>query len=150
MNIQDFINRIKPPSSVVEFDEKGEVDSYPQFKNIYLALVIILVATLSFGIGRLSVVGEREPVRIEYNPDVSTNIEATNPKQISNSNAQTATAVKAVQSDQTVVGSSKGTKYHYLHCSGAKQISEKNKITFSSTAAAEAAGYTLAANCSPR
>ncbi len=51
---------------------------------------------------------------------------------------------------QSVVASSKGTKYHYLNCPGAKQISEANKITFTSAKEAEAAGYTRAANCKPQ
>ena len=36
---------------------------------------------------------------------------------------------------------------YYPWCAGAKQISEKNKITFASTEEARAKGYTPAANC---
>jgi hypothetical protein len=46
-----------------------------------------------------------------------------------------------------VVASKNGTKYHYPWCAGAKQIAEKNKISFPSIEAARAAGYTPAANC---
>lgn len=46
-----------------------------------------------------------------------------------------------------VVVSKNGTKYHLPTCPGAKQISDKNKISFPSFEAAEAAGYTKAANC---
>jgi len=40
-----------------------------------------------------------------------------------------------------------GKAYHLPHCSGAKSISEANKITFATKAEAEAAGYRPAANC---
>lgn len=46
-----------------------------------------------------------------------------------------------------VVGSKTGTKYHLPTCPGAKRIKPENLITFNSIPAAEAAGYTKAANC---
>lgn len=47
----------------------------------------------------------------------------------------------------TYVGSVNSDKYHLLWCSGAKTISEDNKIYFSSKAEAEAAGYKPSGNC---
>ncbi|MDO8424290.1 MAG: hypothetical protein Q7S54_01620, partial [bacterium] len=58
-------------SEEVSFDKEGHVERFPLFRKLFLALVIILVAALSFGIGRLSVAGDREPVRIEYDPEIS-------------------------------------------------------------------------------
>lgn len=90
-------------------------------------------------------IGDREPVKIEYDHSLISN-------QTSDSNvqtSQTASTIKAVSSREVVV-SKNGSKYHYPHCSGAKRIKEENKIVFNSSTAAEAAGYTLAANCSPR
>jgi hypothetical protein len=46
-----------------------------------------------------------------------------------------------------VVASKNGTKYHLPTCPGAKQISDKNKITFNSAEEARAAGYSPASNC---
>lgn len=46
-----------------------------------------------------------------------------------------------------VVASKTGKKYHLPDCPGAKTISEKNKITFESVKAAEAAGYAPASTC---
>lgn len=45
------------------------------------------------------------------------------------------------------VASKNGTRYYLPACSGATRISEKNKVWFASAAAAEARGYTPAANC---
>ena len=134
---------------IVSYDKDGEVSSAPPtggwriplFRKLFLSLTIILVATLSFGIGRLSVVGNREPIKIEYDPALT---EWSTP-----SVDQTASVINAVK-EGGVITSKNGVRYHYLHCSGAKQIKEENKIVFATPAAAEAAGYTLAANCKLR
>ena len=130
-------------TETVSYDKGGRIERFPLFRKLFLSLVIILVASLSFGIGRLTVVGKREPVKIEYDLALT---ESATP-----SVEQTASVIKAVDNENTsVVVSKNGTKYHYLHCSGAKQIKEENKIVFPTPEAAEAAGYTLAANCKPR
>ena len=50
-------------------------------------------------------------------------------------------------SENAIIASKNSTKYHFVHCPGAKQISDANKITFASVAMAESAGYTKALNC---
>ena len=45
------------------------------------------------------------------------------------------------------VASKNGTKYYLPNCSGAKRISETNKVWFATAAVAVAEGYTPAANC---
>ncbi|MDP2651233.1 MAG: hypothetical protein Q8O98_01430 [bacterium] len=133
MNIHEF-----------ELDDKGEVIRHPWLDKFFITLMILLVASLSFGVGRLSVSGEREGVSIEYDPQIS-----NYSKETTSTNSQTASAINAVSNIQ-VVGSKNSDKYHYGHCPGAKQISEKNKVTFQTAQAAEEAGYTRAANCQPR
>lgn len=111
----------------------------------WLVLVVILVGTLGFGLGRLSRVEERQtPVKLEW-PAQSTssiNIDVKGPA------GETLKPKTPVTGE--VVASSKGTKYHYPNCSGAKAISPANLIHFASAREAEAAGYTLAANCKPK
>mgnify|MGYP003394005457 FL=1 len=136
----------------VSLDKDGEVVRFPLFRKLFLSIVIILVAVLSFSMGKLSVVvGDREPIKIEYDQSLIEDSVSLAPAKAIN----TATVVNAVKevtpaTSQTVVVSKNGEKYHYLHCSGAKQIKEENKITFASPNLAESAGYTLAANCKPR
>ncbi len=57
----------------------------------------------------------------------------------------------ATHTDPRVVASkaSSSKKYHYAWCAGASKIKEANRLWFSTAAAAEAAGYTLAGNCTP-
>lgn len=117
----------------VSFDKEGRIERFPLFRKLFLTLVIILVAVIAFGIGRLSVVGNREPIKIEYNPEMT--------------NAQ---GPMTNENSAFIVASKNSSKYHYAYCPGARQISEKNKLTFATPAAAEAAGYILASNCKAR
>jgi len=129
---------------IVSFDKEGRIERFPLFQKLFLSLTIILVALLSFGIGRLSVAGNREPVKIEYDPEFS------NQASISSALDNVENSKLKIENSSSVVVSKNGARYHYLHCSSAKQIKEENKITFPTPAAAEAAGYTLAANCRPK
>lgn len=140
----------------VSYDKNGEVERFPLFKKLFLSIVLILVASLSFGIGRLSVVGEREPIKIEYDESlVQTPKAETSASVPTKTTSGTASVINAVTpantvNNQQVVASKNGVRYHFLHCSGAKQIKEENKILFATPEEAKAAGYTLAANCKPR
>ncbi len=139
-------------SEEVSFDNTGHIEKYPLFKKLSLALIIILVASLGYGVGRLSVVGKREPIRIEYDTSIS-NDQFLISKQAPSSNGGkvlTASVVTATQSNNTVIASKNSNKYHFPDCPGAKQIKEANKITFASPEAARGAGYTLASNCQSR
>jgi len=100
-------------------------------KDLILVAVIILVALISFGLGRLSKIGEsRTPITIE------------------NTTKTDFVATKSVfDANKTIVASKNGTKYHYVWCSGAATIKEENKIYFSTIEEARQAGYTPAANC---
>jgi hypothetical protein len=135
----------------VSFGKNGEVERFPLLNRLFLALVIILTASLSFGIGRLTVAGDREPIRLEYDQAlVQDNPSILGTNQTASAIQGAGDAASPTAKAGEVLASSKGTKYHYPHCSGAKQIKADNRVIFPSAAAAEAAGYTLAANCKPK
>lgn len=93
-----------------------------------MAIIIVLVGTASFGLGRLSALEtKKEPVTIKYPYDTNTS------------------DLEAVAGQ--IIASKTGTKYHFPWCSGAKAISEKNRIIFASKEEAEKAGYAPAGNC---
>lgn len=103
-----------------------------------LASTIILVALISFGLGRLSKIEEgRVSIKIEQNKTASSTAQTTS---VINSNT-------AQSADKTFVASKNGTKYHYPWCAGAQSIKEENKIWFSTTEEAQKAGYSPASNC---
>jgi len=57
----------------------------------------------------------------------------------------------AVHDDPRVVASkaSSSKRYHYTWCPGASKIKTENQLWFPTAAAAQAAGYSLAGNCTP-
>lgn len=119
------------------FDKEGEVIKYPRFRKYFLTIILILVAILAFGVGRLT--GEsREGVKIITN-DQDLMTKAQLDLKPSDLGAST---------ENSVFASSQGTKYYYSHCKST--VSEKNKVTFASALMAEKAGYALATNCKPR
>lgn len=111
-------------------------------KNVYISLLIVIVAFLSFGLGKLSVLqSQKHPVRIE-----GVREEALSPRIQLQERAGQGDTVDTSQAG-LLVGSKNSTKYHYPWCSGAQRIKEDNKIWFESAEDAQAKGYTAAANC---
>lgn len=139
-----------------EMSENLEKSNWKEKLDIFLSskyfvpIVLILVAIIAFSLGRISGLQEkREPVRVIS--ATTTSPPNLSPKLGEGSSAlsESVGEVKGVStgSSEQVVASKNGTKYHYPWCAGAKQISEKNKITFDSIENARAAGYTPASNC---
>jgi len=109
--------------------------------KILTIVVIILVGTASFGLGRLSAYEtKKEPVTIEMS-------------EISNANSEPETKPEVLgesldlKAGGEVIASKTGDKYHFPWCAGAKRILETNKIYFKSVEEAKAAGLTPAGNC---
>src|SRR3989338_11664368 len=82
---------------IVSFDKEGKIERFPLFRKLFLSITIILVALLSFGIGRLSVAGNREPVRIEYDEQLT-----TDDSQSTTNKNQTASVINAVREESVV------------------------------------------------
>ena len=99
-----------------------------------MSVALILVASSSFALGRLSILEQsRESVRIEY----------------VNQTALTSTSTESstLPASGGVVASKNGSVYYFPWCSGATKIAEVNKITFTSELLAKNAGLRPAANC---
>ncbi len=136
-----------------------EIKSLVQNDTVFYSLVIILVAIISFGLGRLSVLVDTAG-RVQANhvsesivplkpasgaklPVTASSAVPLSPQALSGQAAGAAAAA----TDTTVIASKSGTKYHYPWCPGAKQIKETNRISFATPLEARASGYTPAANC---
>lgn len=101
-------------------------------REVFTAIIIILVAFASFGLGRLSRIEEQKtPVKIIQNSNLN----------------QEATSIRSTAGEKEFVASRNGKKYFLPWCSGASSISPQNLITFSTENEARNAGYTPAANC---
>lgn len=118
-------------------------DNLLKIKSFIWVFGIVGVVIISFGLGRLSALSQARPAV------VLSMIEDIQPEQTQNTipvgNILGATASK--ESEGIVVASKQGKSYHFPWCSGAKRISDENKITFLSREAAEKAGYVPAKNC---
>ncbi len=111
--------------------------------NVALVVLVVLVATSAFGLGRLSrSPREAEPVVLR---------ESTLPRVVREGEMQP--DMRASVSDAVFlksgeyVASKSGKVYHLPWCAGAQRISEKNKVWFKTKEEAEAAGYRPAQNC---
>jgi len=113
--------------------------------DVFLVIVIILVAFGSFGLGRLSKIeGAKTPIRIENMPE-STEDTFSQKAQSATKTSQTASVINTQATD--LVGSKNGTKYYYSWCTGVQKILPANLIHFADKAEAEARGYTASATC---
>ena len=127
-------------------------DMWDKFKSlladdaVYYSLVLALVAGVSFGLGRLSVLENKQiPEKISEmaeKPAVAAVIEGQ-----SESDSSKTTVLETKTETVLYVGSKNSNKYHLPWCSGAQRIAEANKVYFASKAQAQAAGYSPAANC---
>lgn len=99
--------------------------------ELYIALVIVLVAFLCFGLGRLSVIyGTNNQFSVL--PPGASNMAGLPP---------------APEGGGGYVASKNGTAYHFPWCPGALTMKEENKIYFETKEEAEKAGYKPAGNC---
>ncbi len=105
-------------------------------------LIIILVAVVSFGLGKLSEQerergGERTPVRIEGAAAAISALDTS----------ETEGTAPTPYPEGKFVASRNSDVFHFPWCPGAARISEANKVWYPSREAAEAAGLRPAANC---
>ena len=128
-SIQDLTKRIKGYAD----EHRPKLHIIPD--DLFLGLIIILVAFGSFGLGRLSKIeGSKTPVQFENTPE--TTLEKVKPFLGENTTT-----------DTQLVASKNGTKYYYSWCTGVSKISPANLIYLGSKEEAEARGYTASATC---
>lgn len=129
MNLSGKLKRVKDKIKPFEDD-------------VILAAVVVFVALIAFGLGRLSAVLDKKmPIKVE---NISASLGEVEPTwRGSTSPASPSTSVV----EGLLVASKTGAKYHFPWCSGALRIKEENKVWFKSREEAEKAGYTPASNC---
>lgn len=120
-----------------------------QDDTLFGVCLVVLVGVGSFGLGRLSVQEQVPAVATTPAASFQSLVPTGVPEAVGESiPASSPNLVPPPASgNDVVVASRSGTKYHLPSCPGAKQIKPENMIEFSSISAAEAAGYTPAANC---
>ncbi len=119
-------------------------------EEVYIALIITLVAFLGFGLGRFSMVqksSSKTQVKLIQGGGGEAALVADKGVSVVDTGTTGGEVSTTTLSATEVVASKQGTKYHYTWCPGASKISPSNKISFTSEAAAIVAGYTKASNC---
>jgi len=117
-------------------------DFFGTKKGIDLAsgILLILAMIVSFLLGRLSK-DAKNAIIIEPSIQKSSQI---SPDSYTIDNATEKAKEMGIGS---IVASKRGSKYYFVWCSGAKTLSETNKIYFDSESSAQSAGYSIASNC---
>lgn len=147
-------------ATLLNFEEKSKSFARRVFENreLFPALLVIVVGSVSFGLGRLSVVPAdmASHARLVSVAEERTGENAAEPTEVntatvligvSDEAAPVSTSTISSSGAQKYVASKNSDKYHLPWCSGAARIAEENKIWFASKEEAAAAGYTPAANC---
>ena len=132
-------------------------------KNLFGSVIIILTGVGAYGVGKLEIIEKnRVPVTVEYPEQEikntasqpTTTIQTSLPKvqsiSIIKQQIPTTQPISTTTNARTTglyVAARGGTVYYLPTCSGARRISEKNKIWFDSKAEAEKFGYKPAKNC---
>jgi hypothetical protein len=112
-------------------------------EELFLVLVLLLIACVSFLLGRLSVSpSEGGEFTIASTPVPAEELHAVLTA------STTPLAEEGTSSAPTSIVGNKNSKiFHLATCPGARNMSEGNKIYFESAAAAVAAGFRPAGNC---
>src|SRR5687768_4971090 len=126
------------------------VDTYRE--ELFLVSVIVLVALISFGFGRLSALesgsgGELEVVSAPVSAEELAELSQKVRLYAEGETPPTDEAEVGESSPTNIVGNKNSKIFHLSACSGAKNMAEANKVFFASIAAATAAGYRPAGNC---
>jgi hypothetical protein len=117
-------------------------DLKEKIKPFYTPVMLCIIALIFFGLGRLSVLEERQkPIKIIY-----PNAGQTSAVALSESYSIPVPAVSNPTSEE-VVGSKSGKKYYYPWCGTAKRMKPENTVRFASIQEARDAGFTPGGNC---
>ena len=120
-----------------------KLKSFASHDGLYTTILLLLVGVVSFGLGRQSVLSSD----LSYQAPAGIIFTEAAPRENIFPTASVSPSVPSTETSTSFVASRTGTKYHRTDCPGAKQIKEENKLYFTTTELARAAGYTPAANC---
>ena len=108
----------------------------------YFLSIVIMVAIISFGLGRFSVSTESSHDQVATESGAAVRLVES-----SELGDDSLTVPFAEVTATALVASKNGSRYYRQHCSGVARINEENRIYFPDEERARAAGYTRAAQC---
>ncbi len=111
-------------------------------KDILVSIIVILVGTGSFGLGRLSKNSFNPGIKIEYENQPASAVIGATGEIPSNSSIYT-----SPQNGKNFFASNRGRKYYSVGCPGGETIKQENRIYFVTAEEAKQAGYELSSSC---
>jgi hypothetical protein len=123
--IEDFVKRVGP--------------------HLWTALWVVLACWSGYNLGLIRASTSTRPAQEAAMFRIRSSVVSQTPQ----ASGKGSTAPPANHTDPRVLASkaSAGKKYHFTWCPGAIKIKEANRLWFPTAQAAQAAGYTLAGNC---
>lgn len=139
---------IPEEDEIIKYSEAVKAgEGRSKWRDYFYVAVVVLVALLGFGLGRLSKIeAKKTPITIEY-PDVEGETAQNDLKTGGNGQNGEVVSLGKSASSSPIVASKNGTKYYFAWCSGASRITAKNKVYFNTAELAEKAGFSKASNC---
>ncbi len=123
-------------------------------KDILILIILVLVGLASFGLGRLSVVGDGKGLKIQYldgdnqSASVVKSISyAEMPQPVKQAISMNSTINNPTTSSKSFFASSRGSKYYPANCSAGKSIKIANRVYFATRDEAQRAGYEPSSSC---
>jgi len=115
--------------------------------HLWTGLCLVLVGWSAYNLGILSGRNGGVPLQEAAAIQARAGIVSTTPT----ASTVTSGGVSSQHTDPRVVASKASTskKYHFSWCPGALKIKPENQVWFPTAADAQAAGYSLAGNCTP-
>lgn len=147
-SINDLGQNVNPVLS----PEGSSTGVKPKITPFYTLFLMLVIASIFFALGRLSVLNsQKQPIKV-INPavlGVSQTASVINSQPESSPGGPLGEIVVNTEntSSGVVVGSKTGKKYYFPWCGTVKRIKPENLIQFSSIEDARAKGYTPAENC---
>jgi hypothetical protein len=120
-----------------------------RIKPFYTFLLIVVISSIFFGLGRLSTVKQgSSSIRIlSPNTEQAGLVLSTFSTSTNKGIQDKQVLVAPLSQSGEVVGSKTGKKYYFPWCGTAKRIKPENQIHFTTVEEAKNAGYTAGGNC---
>ncbi len=120
-------------------------DLLEKIKPFYTILLLVVIASIFFALGRLSAIEQgNNSIKILY-PNLSQAGSVVSA--VSEEDSQVRTTLSGQSESGEVVGSKSGKKYYFPWCGTVKRIKPENLIHFSSIDEAKKSGFTPGGNC---
>ncbi|MEN9852307.1 MAG: hypothetical protein RI996_250 [Candidatus Parcubacteria bacterium] len=137
MSITDFIQKIK------------KLGLFLTSKDLLMALCIICTSIVSYSLGTMEQNTQKKSGSVVFTDVPRTAAVAATLLAVQENEIYPNQNSNTTQNKTTIFASKSGTKYYFTWCKSGNRVKLENRIYYPSAAAAEKAGKSLAANCTP-